>query len=700
MKIHPNQEINQMLKNGTAKVISHTALPQRYFDMEQWLPNEVAVNVGTSGLLSGVSAAAGLAYGAPPPPPVTPPATPPAQTPAQTLVAQPEVYDKTNMAFLKVEAALPPTEPAKQAGAELVQNAPILPDSGLAASADAGLHDPALLAAANAEPVAVPGAAVPWGNGPIAAAAPLDAPVTPAYASPPDVAPVDAAGSASSDAQKSPADTPQDATPIAAAAPLDATGAAVYASPPDVAPVDAAGSASSDAQKSPADTPQDATPIAAAAALDALGTSAAALRPDDLPDAPAAALRSDSVPEAPAAAAAPNGAPEAPAAAADGAIDPLQPEDAPDSPAAMAHPDARPGVEIEILQPESAPGGLVAVLHFRSDPDGLVFGGSAESLSFQSETGVAQSKDYAIEEEDPSCPPYVNFTCFNRLGLTIKNLTNLLDSDEDFELNIIDCNSKDNSWDYIQSLTDSRIKSRIRFEKNCGPIFAVNFALSRRKPNQYFIVMDSDTFIKSKNWIARFMEVFEAFPEVGLLGLMRDNPYPRYLPPIIPRVNGAISYLELKNADINAQMDFIPGQLQCLRPALIREIGYWSEENGFGDAEISPRIVHYTNFKVGFLTTIEIDMSQKLTCDECMGRDICKLSRSIGDCFSMSRLYNKNESFVTKNTWKFKQTFEELQAGQRTAYCASIHDPESVRTHLYNADWAYDNFNHYIINAN
>lgn len=363
-------------------------------------------------------------------------------------------------------------------------------------------------------------------------------------------------------------------------------------------------------------------------------------------------------------------------------------------------PDPVPGVDVRILRGETDPGGLVAELCFTGDPSGLVFGASPEYVSVESGIGSALSTHYEASDEDISYPPYINFTCFNRLGLTIKNLNNLLDSDEDFELNILDCNSKDNSWDYIQSLNDRRIKSRIRFDKNCGPIFAVNFGLSRRKPQQFYIVIDSDTYIKTKNWIARFMEIFNVFPEVGLLGLMRDNPYPRYLPPVIPRVRGDVSFLELKNADINTQMDFVPGQLQCLRPGLINEIGYWSEENGFGDAEISPRVVHFTKYKVGFVTTIEIDMTQKITCEECMGKPLCTLSRSICDCFAMSQTYNKNESFVTKNTWKFKQSFQELNDAQRTAYCASIHDPESVKTHLYHADWAYDNLNHYIINAN
>ena len=181
---------------------------------------------------------------------------------------------------------------------------------------------------------------------------------------------------------------------------------------------------------------------------------------------------------------------------------------------------------------------------------------------------------------------------------------------------------------------------------------------------------------------------------------MRDDPYPRYLPPITPRANGSVSYLELRNADIHAQMDFIPGHLQCLSPQLIEKIGFWSEENGFGDAELSPRVVHYTDLKAGFITTVEIDMTQKIPCSECRAREFCKLSRSVSDCFSFSKRLNKNMSFVEKNQWKFEQTFAELQQGTRTVYCGSIFDPESTKTHLYYADWAKENFGHYLQNSN
>lgn len=297
-------------------------------------------------------------------------------------------------------------------------------------------------------------------------------------------------------------------------------------------------------------------------------------------------------------------------------------------------------------------------------------------------------------------PPFLSFITFNRLGLNVKNLNRLLSGPEDFEMHIIDSGSKDDTWEFIMTLKDERIKSKTRFPVNRGPIYAVNFNLARRKPDQYFITADSDVYIKTGNWISRFMEVFEAFPEVGLLGVMRDNPYPRYMPPVTPRCKDGTSYLELKNAQVGVSMDFIPGCLQFLRPGLINEIGYWSEENGYGDAELSPRVVHYTPFKAGFVTSVEIDMSQTISCDECEGTEWCKLSRSVNHCCSLSRKSNVNDPFVKKSKQKYLDTFIELENGNRTAYCASVHDPDSRKNHVYNEKWANENFNHYEKNTN
>ena len=133
---------------------------------------------------------------------------------------------------------------------------------------------------------------------------------------------------------------------------------------------------------------------------------------------------------------------------------------------------------------------------------------------------------------------------------------------------------------------------------------------------------------------------------------------------------------------------------------MIKKIGYWSEENGYGDAELSPRVIHYTSYKAGFLTTVEIDMKQSIGCDVCKAKDFCRLSKSINTCFSLGKKSNYNESFVRQHGWKYIETFKELSEGKRTAYCASIHDPESIRTHVYNKEWADENFDYYIKNSN
>lgn len=314
------------------------------------------------------------------------------------------------------------------------------------------------------------------------------------------------------------------------------------------------------------------------------------------------------------------------------------------------------------------------------------------------QTDIQTSVRTNVQKSNP--PLFINYVTFNRLGLTERNLSRILESKEDFELHIIDSNSRDNSWDYIKSLTDRRIKSKIRLDNNRGPIYPLNLSLTKRRPDQYFMTIDSDVYIKTDDWISRFMEVFNAFPEVGVLGVVRDAPYPRYMPPVIPRVNGDISYLQLKNAAVGVDLDFVPGQLQCLRPELINEIGYWSEENGYGDAELSPRVTHYTSYKVGFLTTVEIDMRQSIGCGECKAREFCKLSKSINTCFSLSKKSNMNESFVTKHGWKYLEIFREMEEGKRTAYCASMLDPGSLKDHVYNFEWATENFDYYMKNSN
>ncbi len=297
-------------------------------------------------------------------------------------------------------------------------------------------------------------------------------------------------------------------------------------------------------------------------------------------------------------------------------------------------------------------------------------------------------------------PPLISYSTFHRMGLTVRNLRSLLRTTEDFELHIIDNNSQDDTWEFIQSLNDSRIKSRTRFPVNLGPIYPINLNLTRRRPDQYFIVLESDVYLYDCNWISRFMSVFETFPEVGLLGVPRPIPLPGYEPEVITIEKNGVSYNQLKYCEVGTIRDFVPGHFQCLRPELINTIGYWCEENGYGDAELSVRINKYTPYKAGLITNIPIDLTQTIPCQDCEGDSMCKLDRIANTCFDIRNSKYKNVSFSVANHWKYVEYFNELNQGKRTVYCASIHDPESHSTHFYHMDWALDNFSYYAANSN
>jgi len=297
-------------------------------------------------------------------------------------------------------------------------------------------------------------------------------------------------------------------------------------------------------------------------------------------------------------------------------------------------------------------------------------------------------------------PPLISYITFNRLGLTVRSLSSILESTDDFELSIIDNFSNDGTWEYIQGLTDSRIKSKVRIEINAGQIYALNLNLSRRRPKQYFITIDNDVCIKTKDWITRFMQVFETFPEVGLLGVQSFGPHLEELPPVVSRVKNGIFYLKLDKALSNPEQHFVPGFCMCLRPELLNIIGYWCEESCFGDIEISNRVNNYTDFSTGFLTTISVEMPQKIECGDCSYQARCALDKKNETCFTDYLKFYKNDEFKKKFRWKFEETLKDLKSGARPVYCASSNDAGSMSNNVFNMEWAVENFKYYIKNAN
>lgn len=292
-------------------------------------------------------------------------------------------------------------------------------------------------------------------------------------------------------------------------------------------------------------------------------------------------------------------------------------------------------------------------------------------------------------------PPLISYVTFNRLGLTIRNMTAILNTNDDFEMHIIDNNSTDNTWKYIRSLNDSRIKTKTRIAVNTGLINALNINIARRRPDQYFITLDNDVYIQSKNWISDFMKVFNEFPEVGLLGVWNDETTPS----TISKSRNGASYLELISSLSNAN-NYVPGSCMFIRPELMDRLGYFCEENCFGDMEVCYRVNNFTPFKCGLLTNVNITTPQAITCDECLYKSQCTLNKYSDSCFTKYQNLDKNDEFKNKFKWKFDETINDLKSGARPVYCASSNDPSSMTDHIYNLEWSLENMKYFTQNAN
>ncbi len=60
-----------------------------------------------------------------------------------------------------------------------------------------------------------------------------------------------------------------------------------------------------------------------------------------------------------------------------------------------------------------------------------------------------------------------------------------------------------------------------------------------------------------------------------------------------------------------------------VRPEVFNVIGYWNKVAAYGDAGIRIRINNYLSFKVGYVTGIEIDNIQNITCVVCQSKKWC-----------------------------------------------------------------------------
>lgn len=287
--------------------------------------------------------------------------------------------------------------------------------------------------------------------------------------------------------------------------------------------------------------------------------------------------------------------------------------------------------------------------------------------------------------------PLVSFICWNRLGLTARNLEALLKTSDEFELYIVDSNSEDDTWEFINNVKDSRIKEVKRLDLNRGAAYAANYVMAKRKKNQFAIYVDSDSYIITKTWITDFMEVMNVYPEMGALCTVSPQVFPCFSP--------TATRLKRNSVEVYKSL-FLAGNCACIRPDVMDRIGYFNEETGRCDNDYALRILKFTNYQIGFVPKILIDQTQYISCQECSVSNICKVKNRGTTCFKIRDNKYQNVKFGDLTVDKVTKFYDEIYSGKRSFYCSSVHDKESIKQYYYDKNMAEDTFRYYIDNAN
>jgi hypothetical protein len=281
----------------------------------------------------------------------------------------------------------------------------------------------------------------------------------------------------------------------------------------------------------------------------------------------------------------------------------------------------------------------------------------------------------------------ISFLCWNRLGLTSRNLEALLKTDEDFDLYIVDNNSQDDTFEYLKNLSDPRIKKIVTFSQNYGAIYATNFVLSKRKKNQNFMNIDNDVCINSKSFIKNNIDTIKEFPELGVLGNVRSTYFDEY--PAIKKQK-----IERNNKTVY-KTDYIMGSNMFFPYKIMDKLGYFNE-SGFGDTDISHRL-RILNKWMGFTFENNLDSKQTIPCDSCLAKNLCRDPEN-KICFN---IYKKNYKHKENNLCSIlEEVSKNISYENGNVYCGSTHDLKSQTKGFYSKEDSEKVFNYFKNNSN
>lgn len=263
-------------------------------------------------------------------------------------------------------------------------------------------------------------------------------------------------------------------------------------------------------------------------------------------------------------------------------------------------------------------------------------------------------------------PPLITFLTYNRLGNTAISLPSLLRTHEDFELFLIDNDSHDDTWQFLNDTKDSRIKYRKRFEFNVGGTHALNFALTYRKQDQDWINYEYDYRITDKFFISKFRDVYAEYPEIGGLSA---TIYPRQTLLIESYRESQAERFFVRNGQ-NLYKDTIMGFCSFYPYESVNQFMYYDEVCCLLDAELNIRLAALDKM-TGYAMDVHVThTTHGGDCDTCLAyHSYCAGEKKCLEC------YNRIISKVTEKIG-FNNTLinynRNVKSGEQSLKCNSI----------------------------
>lgn len=156
---------------------------------------------------------------------------------------------------------------------------------------------------------------------------------------------------------------------------------------------------------------------------------------------------------------------------------------------------------------------------------------------------------------------------------------------------IINQNSFDEAAKWLSNTANENTDlSIIHLKENIGTARGINLALKQRKPNEVVIKCDDDLTWGKTGWVEDMEKAIADNPEIGILGLKRDDVYGEMIP------DGDLLWC-----------DDIMGTCTAYNPLMMDKIGGLTQLSnyGFDDTIYSVRSLA-AGFKNAFLSTVKI----------------------------------------------------------------------------------------------